>query len=37
MIAGEFVDPVSGLPAGLPMRASIAFYLIERWLRGVPA
>jgi NAD+ diphosphatase len=37
MIAGEFVDPETGRPASLPMRASIAFYLIERWLRGLPA
>lgn len=32
MIAGEYVDPASGVRMSLPMRASIAFYLIERWL-----
>jgi NAD+ diphosphatase len=32
MIAGEFVDAASGVRMNLPMRASIAFYLIERWL-----
>jgi NAD+ diphosphatase len=37
MIDGDFVDPRTGRPAGLPMRASIAFYLIERWLRGAAA
>jgi NAD+ diphosphatase len=37
MIAGDYVDPESGLPSNLPMRASIAFYLIERWLGGLPA
>jgi NAD+ diphosphatase len=32
MVGGEFVEPASGVPMNLPMRASIAFYLIERWL-----
>ena len=32
MIAGEFVDGATGVRLNLPMRASIAFYLIERWL-----
>ncbi len=32
MIAGDYLDPESGVPMGLPMRSSIAFYLIERWL-----
>ena len=37
MIEGTYVDPESGVRMSLPMRASIAFYLIERWLRGLPA
>jgi NAD+ diphosphatase len=32
MIAGKYVEPGSGVRMNLPMRASIAFYLIERWL-----
>ena len=32
MIAGDFVDEASGVRMNLPMRSSIAFYLIERWL-----
>jgi NAD+ diphosphatase len=32
MIAGGFVHPESGVPMSLPMRSSIAFYLIEKWL-----
>ncbi|WP_307831152.1 NAD(+) diphosphatase [Nucisporomicrobium flavum] len=32
MIAGDFVDPASGVRMNLPMRSSIAFYLVERWL-----
>jgi NAD+ diphosphatase len=32
MIDGEYVEPDSGVGMSLPMRASIAFYLIERWL-----
>jgi NAD+ diphosphatase len=34
MIAGGFVHPETGVPMGLPMRSSIAFYLIEKWLQG---
>jgi NAD+ diphosphatase len=36
MIAGDFADPASGVPMSLPMRSSIAFYLIERWLGDFP-
>jgi NAD+ diphosphatase len=32
MISGDFVDPASGVRMNLPMRSSIAFYLVERWL-----
>jgi NAD+ diphosphatase len=32
MMAGDYVDPESGSAAFLPMRSSIALYLIERWL-----
>jgi NAD+ diphosphatase len=32
MVAGEYTDPTSGVLMNLPMRASIAFYLIQRWL-----
>jgi NAD+ diphosphatase len=32
MVAGHYIEPESGVPMNLPMRASIAFYLIERWL-----
>ncbi|AEV88494.1 NUDIX hydrolase [Actinoplanes sp. SE50] len=32
MIAGGYVHPDSGVPMSLPMRSSIAFYLIEKWL-----
>ncbi|GIF10766.1 NAD(+) diphosphatase [Actinoplanes teichomyceticus] len=32
MIAGDYVHPDTGVPMGLPMRSSIAFYLIEKWL-----
>lgn len=32
MIAGDYADAASGVHMNLPMRASIAFYLIERWL-----
>lgn len=35
MIANEYVHPESGVPMGLPMRSSIALYLIERWLSGL--
>ncbi|BCJ42802.1 NADH pyrophosphatase [Actinoplanes ianthinogenes] len=34
MIAGGFVHPETGVPMSLPMRSSIAFYLIEKWLGG---
>jgi NAD+ diphosphatase len=37
MIAGEYLDPVLRVSIRLPMRASIAFFLIERWLYGLPA
>ena len=32
MISGNYVEPDSGVAMNLPMRSSIAFYLIERWL-----
>jgi NAD+ diphosphatase len=32
MMTGDYVDPESGVAMFLPMRASIALYLIERWL-----
>ncbi|HET9516680.1 MAG TPA: NAD(+) diphosphatase [Actinoplanes sp.] len=32
MIEGDCVHPESGVAISLPMRSSIAFYLIERWL-----
>ena len=32
MMTGDYVDPESGSAAFLPMRSSIALYLIERWL-----
>jgi NAD+ diphosphatase len=35
MIAGDFVHPETGVPMRLPMRSSIAFYLIESWLSGL--
>jgi NAD+ diphosphatase len=35
MIAGDYVEPESGVRMSLPMRSSIAFYLIERWLGGL--
>ncbi|RZU50101.1 NAD+ diphosphatase [Krasilnikovia cinnamomea] len=34
MIAGEYADPDTGVRMGLPMRSSIAFFLVERWLAG---
>jgi len=34
MIAGGFVHPETGVRMSLPMRSSIAFYLIETWLGG---
>jgi NAD+ diphosphatase len=36
MIAGDYVEPRSGVPMSLPMRSSIAFYLVERWLGDFP-
>jgi NAD+ diphosphatase len=35
MIAGDYVEPASGVRMNLPMRSSIAFYLVERWLGGL--
>jgi NAD+ diphosphatase len=32
MMAGDYTDPESGVAMYLPMRASIALYLIEHWL-----
>ena len=32
MIAGDYRHPETGVRMGLPMRSSIAFYLVERWL-----
>jgi NAD+ diphosphatase len=32
MIESEYIDPESGVAMRLPMSASIAFYLIQRWL-----
>ena len=32
MIAGDYTEPASGVRMSLPMRSSIAFYLVERWL-----
>ena len=34
MIDGDFTEPETGVPMNLPMRASIAFYLVQRWLGG---
>lgn len=36
MIAGEYVAPDNGVAMRLPMRSSIAFYLVERWLGDFP-
>nr|WP_212991293.1 NAD(+) diphosphatase [Actinoplanes auranticolor] len=36
MIAGDYVEPESGVRMSLPMRSSIAFYLVERWLGDFP-
>jgi NAD+ diphosphatase len=36
MIGGAAYDPDNGVRMNLPMRSSIAFYLIERWLGGFP-
>jgi NAD+ diphosphatase len=35
MIVGDYVHPETGVRMSLPMRSSIAFYLIERWLNGL--
>jgi NAD+ diphosphatase len=35
MIAGHYVEPETGVAMNLPMRSSIAFYLVERWLSGL--
>jgi NAD+ diphosphatase len=35
MIEGHHYDEVSGIKVRLPMNASIAFWLIERWLHGL--
>jgi NAD+ diphosphatase len=34
MVAGDYTDPASGVRMSLPMRSSIALFLIERWLGG---
>ncbi len=36
MLAGDYVDPVTGGQTFLPMKASIALFLIERWLGEIP-
>jgi NAD+ diphosphatase len=36
MIAGDYVAPDNGVAMRLPMRSSIAFYLVERWLGDFP-
>jgi NAD+ diphosphatase len=36
MMAGDFTDPGTGVKVFLPMRASIALYLIERWMGDLP-
>jgi NAD+ diphosphatase len=36
MIAGDYHDPERGTRVFLPMKASIALFLIERWLAGFP-
>jgi NAD+ diphosphatase len=37
MVAGDYTEPQSGVRMNLPMRSSIAFYLVERWLSGFSA
>ena len=37
MMAGDHRDPETGVRLFLPMRASIALYLIKRWLGDFPA
>jgi NAD+ diphosphatase len=32
MLTGDYQDPDSGMAMFLPMRSSIALFLIERWL-----
>jgi NAD+ diphosphatase len=34
MVAKDLVDPATGERLGLPVRASIAYFLIDRWLSG---
>jgi NAD+ diphosphatase len=34
MLGGDYLDPDTGTKVFLPMKASIALYLIERWLGG---
>jgi NAD+ diphosphatase len=34
MMAGDYHDPDTGVAVRLPMRASIALFLVERWLGG---
>jgi NAD+ diphosphatase len=36
MLTGDYRDPASGIAMFLPMRASIALYLVERWLGDFP-
>ena len=36
MMAGEHHDAETGVPIRLPMRSSIALYLVERWLGDFP-
>jgi NAD+ diphosphatase len=36
MMAGDYHDPATGVNVFLPMRASIALYLIERWMGDFP-
>ncbi len=36
MLAGEYRDAETGVPIGLPMRSSIALYLVERWMGDFP-
>jgi NAD+ diphosphatase len=36
MLAGEYRDPETGLAMYLPMRASIALFLVTRWLTATP-
>jgi NAD+ diphosphatase len=36
MMAGDYRDATTGVPVRLPMRASIAWFLIRRWLGDFP-